>query len=36
MDAGPAPWTERHRLLIGVGLGVLALALAWWTFKLLR
>lgn len=35
-DSGSAPWTERHRLLIGIALGLLALALAWWTWRLLR
>lgn len=30
------PWTERHRALLGVLLGLLALGLAWWAYRLVR
>ncbi len=33
---GPAPWTERNKLLLQIGVGVLALLLGVWTVLLLR
>lgn len=33
-NSAPRPWTERHRTLLGVLLGLLALGLAWWAFRL--
>lgn len=34
--SAPQPWTERHRTLLGVLLGLLALALAGWAYRLVR
>ncbi|MBN2497654.1 MAG: DUF2339 domain-containing protein [Deltaproteobacteria bacterium] len=33
---GPEPWTERHSLVIQIGVGIIALALLIWTVMLLR
>ena len=35
-DSSPRPWTERHRVVLGVLLGLLALAQAWWAYTLVR
>ena len=35
-DTTPRPWTERHRVLLGVLLGLLTLGLAWWAYRLVR
>lgn len=35
-DTTPRPWTERHRVLLGVLLGLLTLGLARWAYRLVR